>query len=232
MKTFKSFLIESSDVWDKINHHDKTVGEPHKTHIDNWVGLSHDQIKSGHVGGLMIPDGMEKNWKSIHKAGKPIRQALAAHHGSHITAYRGTVEGGKASTGRVGTLHSYTTDRRVAERFAGSPGQPMKVYSDKEANSLQRKVEKTGRAKFNGRHYIKKGDYIDIHNRDGDYVTDTTSMHDEVRSHNETAIEHNAKIAKAHARVQEVKIPVRNVVWATDRANQKELIVKKNGVQK
>lgn len=227
MKTFSQFLIESADVWEKINHHDKTVGEPHKTHIDNWVGLSHDQINAGQIGGLMIPDEMEKNWQSIHKAGKPIRQALASKYGSHVIAYRGTLKGGKPSHGRVGELHSYTTDRRVAERFAGSPGKQMKVYSDREANSLQRKVENTGRAKFKGKHYIKKGDYIDIHDHQGHYVTDTLSMHDEVRSHNEYANEHNEKVTKAHARVEEVKIPVRNVVWATDRANQKELIVKK-----
>lgn len=233
MKSFKQFLLEQgdNDVWKEIDHHDQNAPEHIKKYIDRWVGVSHQDIKDGTTWGLMIPSSLEDNHQEVHAAGEPIRQALRKHHGDVITAYRGEPKNpGVQSTGRKNILHSYTTDKRVAARFAGAPSYRRKVYSDEEINHHQREYDTHGSTTLsNGRSYRRDPEWgsVDMFDKHGNHITDTPSVRYDMESDRDDAREHNSLHDEALGRVKEVKIPVDQVVWATNRANQKELIVRK-----
>ncbi len=230
MIRFKQFyLTEKYDPWKEIDHHDKNAPSNIKHHIDGWIGISHGSKSEG---GIMHSKGLEDNHHEVHKHGQAIRDALKKKHGNFITAYRGTApHSGEKATGRGNTLHSYTTDKEVARRFAGAPSGPrQKVHSDTEINDHVDHLHKHGEVKYRDKTFKKNGDYVDIYDRHDNHVTDM--HHSEVKKyfhdHNNYAKNFNKKHDAADKRVKTKAIHVDRVVWASDRANQKELIVRSN----
>lgn len=231
MKSFKTLITENKEMWDEIDNHHDTMPERLRHHIDNWVGVTKDQVERGSMGGIMMPDGMEENHKEIHKSAEGIRDSLRGHYGDHIMAYRGTVEGGTQSHGRKNILYSWTTNRAVAERFAGASGVEVPTHSRREIKNMHAEFMKNGKLSVHGKTYVKDphhDGYVDIYNKHGHHVTGTDnagvleSMHDDNQWH----IERNSNLVKAKARVVSKRIPVEHVVYATNAANQKELIVR------
>jgi hypothetical protein len=157
----------------------------------------------------------------------PFRDALRAEYGDTVKAYRGE-SGGRQSEGRKNILGSYTTDRKVAERFAGVPqAREYPVISDEAIATAERQLAETGEATIGGRTYrLTDSKYIDMYDQNGDLITDTTSIADSVGADNAYAMERNAQRAEALSRVREVSIPVDDIMAATDRFNQKELIAR------
>jgi len=231
MLSFKQFIKESRDAWDKIDSHYHSLPEPIKRHIDYWTGLSPDQVKRGLESGPMIPRHLEQNWREVHAANEPLRNTLRRHYGETITAYRGTVPGENPSTGRQKELESWTTSKRVAETFAGTPtSKRMKEYSPEEISVHVKNVERDGRTHLPeiGMKLIKNPHgTIDIHKDSvGGYLTDTKSVESFFDDHNESAREYNSRFSEAEKNVQRKEIPVSDVVHATNHMGQEELVVK------
>lgn len=224
MISFKQFLNENT--WKKIEDHNKKLTGDLKTHVDNWTGVSYDSLQKGSTGGVMIPKGLESNADKLHKHGEEIRKHLSKEYGTHVIAYRG-ISGGKGSTGRQGKLNSYTLNKHVAMKFAGSPGKPLKTIDKKEHEEYAKHLEKHGHVTI-GNHTLRKTShpkYLDIYDKSNNFVTDTT-LKDHIQFHNERANEHNTKIENAKKSVIKKKIPIHKISWATDRMNQKEIIVR------
>jgi hypothetical protein len=176
----------------------------------------------------MMPRTLESiPLERLDEMAAPFRDALRAEYGDTVKAYRGE-SGGRQSEGRKNILGSYTTDRKVAERFAGVPqAREYPVISDEAIATAERQLAETGEATIGGRTYrLTDSKYIDMYDQNGDLITDTTSIADSVGADNAYAMERNAQRAEALSRVREVSIPVDDIMAATDRFNQKELIAR------
>lgn len=230
MKTFKQFLAEDQ-TWKKIDQHYDNLSTEHKNHVDRWGGISPHGVKQGQVSGMMDSHDLEKNWQDVHKANEPIRSLLQRKYGTHITAYRGTRPGSGYGSGRLGTLHSWTTDKNVAAHFAGAPeGGRMNRHSEEDIQRYEKEFHSTGKVKI-GNHTIIKNpnsEYHDIHDRHGSFVTDTSGPREYANDENETIDHHNEKHDTAMKNVVKKRIAVNDVVHATNHMGQKELIVKHN----
>jgi hypothetical protein len=213
--------------WQRIAEIDRSAPDELARALEAWVGGPADAIEKGYAGGIMMPQALESmDDATLNAFAAPVRDVLRETFGDKVTAYRGERPGGAQTTGRQNKLASYTTDRRVAERFAGAQGlAEMPIISDAELAAFQRTLDETGEVKIGPYTYRQNGDYVDIYNRDG-FVTDTKSIADEVRGMNERATEANTERANAMANVREVSIPVDDIMWATDRFGQKELIAR------
>lgn len=216
--------------WSKIKEIDAALDGDMGRAIDEWVGGPHDTIAKGLEGGLMVPERLENASDTVlDGVAKPIRDLLRAAHGDTITVYRGELDGGKQSTGRKNKLVSYTTDRRVAEKFAGARAKPVKVWSAEEIAAAEKQLAETGEAKL-GRTTFRRQEqdskYVDMYDESDGFITDTKSIRAFAEDSNTDAAELNGERSANIERVRAVEIPVDSVVWATDRFNQKEIIAK------
>lgn len=236
MLSFAQFIFEGKEednknkkMWSEITPIDKRLPEPHKTAVDDWVGANHE----GHGNSLMIPDKMESSYKEIHAQNKKLRDVISSHHGTHITAYRGTDPERGQSYGRKNHVSSWSTNKKAALYFGGGDvaKRTIKVYSPKEISSYNDILNKKGKITV-GRHtYVKnEEDTVDKYDNQGEHIGEADSLHDHFHSHNEGAKEHNQELAsnrrEASKNIIKRKIPVSDIVHATNRTGQEELIVK------
>lgn len=237
MKTFKEFISEDKELkqkndqmWKDLQIYDRNLPEPHKTAVDNWVGVSHDLQGDQ----LMKPEALERSYEQVHAQNQPLRDLISKHHGTHITAYRGIKPQGKQSEGRKNTISSWTTNKKAALYFSGGDvaSKSAKVYSPKEISKYREQLNNTGKLKLGRKRYEKDKDgYIDYYDN-GDHVTsfDDLDFEDHLNSDSQDAKEYNKKLAKnrreASMRILKKRIPVDNIVHATNRTGQEELIVK------
>lgn len=233
MLRFRQFLNENNDYdpWPDIDRHDRAATGEIADHVTHWVGMTHKDVEDGLGGGIMLPHGLEKNWKEVHSAAQPIRDALRKKHGNYIMAYRATHGAMQSGAQRAGHLHSYTTNRKVALGFAGAPRRPRAPLHDQSRiDHHQAEIESKGVTKVGSKTFKKNGDYIDVYSGDDDdhFDYDIRHMRDHFESENRYIRERNREHDEAESRVKMRAIPVDRVVWATDRANQKELIVASN----
>jgi hypothetical protein len=233
MLGFKQFLSEKDDYdpWSDIDKHDRATTGEIADHVTHWTGMTHKDVEDGAGGGIMLPRGLEQNWKEVHSAAQPIRDALRKKHGNYIMAYRATHGAKQSGAQRMGNLHSYTTNRKVALAFAGAPRFPRRpLHTQSQIDHHQAEIETKGITKVGSKTFKKNGNYIDVysgHDEDNfDY--DIRHMRDHFESQNNYIRERNREHDEAEKRVKMRAIPVDRVVWATDRANQKELIVASN----
>ena len=155
MKTFKQFMLEGKQedsknkkMWSSLEPIDRGLPEPHKSAVDAWVGASHDELDKMRGGGpaphgLMIPKPLESSHEAIHNQNQGLRDVISAHHGSHITAYRGSTPEGAQSYGRLNSVSSWTTRKKAALYFGGGDvaKKSSKVYSPKEVATYDLKPE-------------------------------------------------------------------------------------------
>lgn len=245
MKTFKQFMLEGKQedsknkkMWSSLEPIDRGLPEPHKSAVDAWVGASHDELDKMRGGGpaphgLMIPKPLESSHEAIHNQNQGLRDVISAHHGSHITAYRGSTPEGAQSYGRLNSVSSWTTRKKAALYFGGGDvaKKSSKVYSPKEVATYTNILNKKGSVKVGRNTYSKNEDgYVDRYDNQGGHLGDEESLADHFNSHNEWARERNQKLAanrrEAAKNIVKKKIPVKDIVHATNRTGQEELIVR------
>jgi len=230
MKSFIQYLNEEKKInWSKIDSHYKNLPNNLKSHIDKWIGISPNDVKSGAEGGIMDSKSLEKNWKAVHKANHKIRQELKQTHGKTLTVFRGIGKNGKQKS-RI--LDSYTTNRKVAEHFAGGGSKSLKPYSERDIKHHENKLNKSGRTKIGNKHLVHVKDngekYISLQDDTGNEITDVPSVRDHIKTSNEFIHRHNKRIKDARSRVEVKQIPINRIVHATNHMNQQEIIVKRN----
>lgn len=246
MKTFKQYINEAKmenqknkKMWSDIEPYDRGLPEPHKSAVDSWVGTSHEEMDNMKRGGkvpegLMIPNPLETSHEQVHAQNQKLRDVISRHHGTHITAYRGTTPEGAQSNGRLNLLSSWTTNKKAALYFGGgdvSKKKTAKIYSPKEIETYNEILNKKGKIKVGQYTYRKNKDgYVDKYDNRGGHIGDAESLHDHFNSHNEFAKEYNSELAlnrkTASKNIVKKKIPINDIVHATDRTGQQELIVR------
>jgi hypothetical protein len=213
------------DIWKALKAHDNSLTGDFARAIDEWVGGAANSLDKGMAGGLMMPQRLESMdpaaWSDV---ARPVRDALRQRYGDAIPVYRGEAPGAGQSTGRQNRYASYTTDRAVAERFAGA-GPEVPTIGEDEIEAAEKALAATGEAKV-GRHTFRAEPEggIGIYDRSDNFVTDTADIRSVIDSDNAWAAEKNAERAKALEGVREYSIPVDDVLWATDRFGQREII--------
>lgn len=182
---------------------------------------------------------------------RPVREKIKKASGDKITLYRH--QRGEISKGaKRRNVLSWTSDPKVAHWFAGAPHDPSPEYDDNFIRDREAEYEKHGKTKI-GRHHIvaEEGDYpvgtksgepVSYHARPDDiiwgtkkfpqiyrgpeHITDTDSVRDYIEKENRWIRERNEEIAKKRRSVISADVPLDDVVWATNRAGQKEFIVR------
>lgn len=186
-----------------------------------------------------IDGSLERHFKNndevaqeIEQAFKPVRDSIP---GQTIKLYRGIIHDDSYSTWKNKTLESWSSDRRVAEHFAGlrsrqdGPSSLYDITSEEEIDQLVAKYEKTGFLKFKGKYYVRNKEqpkYYNIYNKNKQFITDGDNLKKDLMSDAEWAKKSNAdKTAKGE--VLEQDIDKDRIVWITNNLNSKEYLVKK-----
>lgn len=241
MKTFKEFILEgkklkekNNQMWKELDIHDRNLPDPHKSAVDDWVGISHDF----HGDELMKPEALESSYEQVHAQNQPLRDVIAKHHGTHITAYRGINPKRGQSIGRKNKISSWTTNKKAALYFSGGDvaNKSFRPYSPKEILKYREQLDKNGKLKLRGYRYERnKNGGIDYYDKDGGHITELDGLDDFTQHLNDTskdATSYNKRLAQnrreASTRIIKKRIPVNDIVHATNRTGQEELIVRNN----
>lgn len=233
IKISEEYLFESvsnnKQMWDELEAHDRNLPEKYKDAVDKWVGV--DVNKEGNE--MMIPSYLESMSNEVHAYNSKLRNVIAKYHGTHITAYRGTDPEMGQSSGRQNILFSWTTNKKAAHYFAGGMiGKPfIKVYSPKEIASYEKIISQKNKIKIGQYTYVKNQDgYVDKYDSYNSHIGDAESLTHHLNSHNEAAKEYNEKLSSnlksSSARIEKRQIPIEDIVHATNRTGQEELIVR------
>lgn len=169
--------------------------------------------------------------KEIIQKFTPIRNYLKEKYGKTIKLYRGMI---KSSNNKNSILLSWTSDKKVAEHFAGlrSPGDwkllLKKEISDKEINDAIKKLHSKGYTFFKDYKYIlDKNDPTSVHVyfKNNYLTTDYTKyLIDNFKEQQEDVQKHNKKLLDK-AIIIEKNIDIDKIVWITNNLNSKEFIV-------
>lgn len=210
-------------LWSRLGQADAALSGAPARGVDAWVG---GPIGHNSDGGVMVPGPLERLPTETHEAmGEAVRPILREHYGDTVPVYRAEGPEESQATGRQFKLKSYTTDPAVAEHFAGV--QPELPVHD--VGAIMDTLRRTGEATLpSGLSYFRdlgNPNYVDII-RHGQHVTNThiSSIPDDIREMNEYAAERAADNVSARARIKSYDLPVDNVVHATDRFGQREII--------
>jgi hypothetical protein len=175
--------------------------------------------------------------EQLDAAMAPVREKLRQRFGPTVRLYR--AQQPVPENVKPRNVLSWTLDPKVADSFAGvEPGAlPM---TDAEIDALVKAFEEKGEVRVGRtiiRHNAEDG-RVDLYSAADEYgdeslITDiftTGTPSDAVRSHfmqeREYAEELLAKNTKRRQRIIQRDVPVEDIVWITDRANQAEFIVR------
>jgi uncharacterized protein YukE len=168
--------------------------------------------------------------QEVEAAFAPVRARLP----ETITLYRGIIVQDEYRGWENALLQSWTTDRRVAELFAGlrrhGPDYGSLLYSEDDDSEIERVAaayERTGFAKYKGRYYIRNKEapqYYNIYDGSRQFVTDGDDLAGDLRRDNAWKKELNQE-KQAKAKVFEEEISRDRVVWITNTLNCKEFLV-------
>jgi hypothetical protein len=169
--------------------------------------------------------------QEIEAAFAPVRALLPAK----VSLYRGIIKDGSYTAWQKGILESWSSDRRVAEHFAGMRTSKewreilKPVRSEEEIDQLVAKYEASGYLKLDGRYYIRNRDhpqYYNIYNSRKSFITDGDDLKKDLMSDRKWALEYNQKILDK-AEVFSSEIDRNRIVWITNSLGSKEFIVRK-----
>ncbi len=198
--------------------------------LDSWVGGPHDAIEQGITSGLMIPGPLERlTPQQMQMLSAPMQELLRERYGDYLTLYRGQRPGGTQSFGRENKLNSFTTDRRTAERFAGVAGKEHQLIDEAAIAAAEKQYAETGEAKLGRQRFQRDPEWgsVNLIDRAGDMITDTPSIRTWAEQENAWLKELNDERAAALKGVKEYRVPTEDVLWATDRFNQREIIAQR-----
>lgn len=205
--------------------------------IEDFIGVGPDALKTRVWGGIMQSDPLEDAYseepsehgrlvrQQLHEGFSPIREKLRDIFGDHVTLYRHQHDTEGHSRGHRNTL-SWTIDPKVAEWFAGIRHKEKPLYSDEDIENAHQEFLRNGKVKI-GRHTLvhnPESPYPEIWD-DHEMVTDVDSVPEYMNWENEWIKEDNDRIAKKRARIKKAKVPLDDVIWASNRAGQREFIV-------
>lgn len=201
------------------------LGHAAKVAIDSWE-------TSNWIGGPLEQHiiANDEVADEITAAFAPVRAQLP----ETVTLYRGIVLDSAFKSWETKHLTSWSTEKRVAELFAGLRyGEKWQslLYpelSDDEITQAAEKYSRTGFLKFKNRYYVRNKDvpkYYDIYDRSKQYVTDGDNLERDLRRDNETNKEMNAE-KRSRSHIMEEEIHRDRIVWITNRLNCKEFIVR------
>lgn len=225
MYSFSEFLIESQEI-NLSKKIFKTLSSDAQKAIESWESVNW-------IGGA-LENHFKNNTdiaKEILSAFEPIAIYLKRRYGNSILLYRGLQKGGQS---RPRVLESWTSDKRVAEHFAGLrkvDGWRSMLYpeiSDREIQEAIKKYEKSGFVEFRGKRYVRNKEapeYYNIFDRNRQFVTDGDNIEEHLRSEQQWISKIN-KEKLDNAILLERRIPIDDIVWITNNLDSKEFIVK------
>ena len=167
----------------------------------------------------------------IEAAFAPVRAALPPK----VSLYRGIIRDGSFTTWQKGILESWSSDKRVAEHFAGLRTSKewkeklKKVRSEAEIDQLVAKYEASGFLKIDGRYYVRNREhpqYYNIYNSRKSFITDGDDLKKDLMSDSEWNEQYNQDLL-SKAEVFSSEIDRDRVVWITNSLGSKEFIVRK-----
>jgi len=229
---------------DKLDRADANLPEVAQRAITDFVGHAPGaRMGDGDGFGIMVANHIEDAYSDnpsnrgvvirgqLEEAMKPVREELRKVIGDRIEAFRAQGEVAGNSPNR-NTL-SYTMDEGFANYHAGV-GKDLPIISDAEIAMLDAQA-KSGATVEIYKHVLKPspafpGSY-DLYRKADEYgpesyITDSSGVRYQADDHNEWASRLNAENAARRATVQSRSVPVEDIVWATNRAGQWELIVR------
>ncbi|MCK9532596.1 MAG: hypothetical protein M0R77_19040 [Gammaproteobacteria bacterium] len=223
---FNEFIIESKQIALAKKAFQQLSPEAKKAIEDwesvNWIGGKLEQHFKAN----------DEIAQEIERAFKPVRDSIP---GQTLKLYRGIIYDDNFKTWENKYLESWSSDRRVAEHFAGlrsrqnGPSSLHKVISEPEVDTLVKKYEKTGFLKYAGKYYVRNKDlpqYYNIYDKNKQFVTDGDNLKADLMSDQEWAKKSNdSKLAKGE--VIEKEIDKNKIVWLTNNLNSKEYLVRK-----
>lgn len=227
------------DVKDVIATADKALKGAAGHAVDEFIG---HPATPGDETGIMLAHKMEaiargedpKGAAELEQAFAPVREALRAKLGDTVTLYRvqrpvvhdpNVRSGSVPNDGRRAAL-SWTMDPKFADSYGGVR-RPQKLYSEERIATLERQFAEKGSIKV-GSYELRKGttgSEIDLYHQ-GEHLTDADSVREFIEGHNEDLKAFNARALARQLPVLKAVVPLNDVLWATDRANQQEFIVK------
>lgn len=213
--------------------------------IDTFVGIPHNGIQMGMEGGVWSERRLEDAYSAnpsergikirheIEQAFAPVKKALQAKFGNTVTLYR--AQRPVASETPRNAL-SWTCDPYVALHFAGAPRQMPKPITDAEIAAAVAEYEKTGYVLFRGREYERNKDnpkYYDIYktgmHRDHGFVTDGDDLEADLKERQAYYKQFHDQREEARKKIVTKDVPIQDIIWITDRANQSEFIINNRG---
>jgi len=195
--------------------------------IDSW------EAANWHTGSLARHiEANDDIAQEIETAFQPVRDSIP---GDTVMLYRGIIPIQNYDDWKNRTLESWTSDKRVAEYFAGlryrqtsKERHLYKILSNNEIDDIVKKYEKTGYAKFNNQYFLRNKEnpkYYDIYDRDKQYVTDGDDLRQHIEDEMSWRKEYNAE-KLGQAQVFAEPIDKDKIVWITNNLNSKEFIVR------
>lgn len=195
--------------------------------IDSW------EAANWHTGSLAKHiEANDDIAQEIETAFQPVRDSIP---GDTIMLYRGIIPIQNYDDWKNRTLESWTSDKRVAEYFAGLRYRQTskerylyKILSNNEIDDIVRKYEKTGFVRFNNQYFLRNKEnpkYYDIYDKDKQYLTDGDDLREHIEDEMSWRKEYNAE-KLGQAQVFAEPIDKNKIVWITNNLNSKEFIVR------
>ena len=191
----------------------------------NWIGGALEQhIKAN-----------DDVAKEIAKSFQPVRDSIP---GDTVTLYRGIQKSDAEHTRHLKNriLESWTSDRNVAEYFAGlrsdqnkqGRSRIVKIPSKAEVQKAIAQYNAKGFTTFGGHYFLKNKEhpkYYNIYDKYKQFVTDGDNIVDQLTHWYDEYAEINQERSE-RGQVLEKAINKNRIVWITNNLNSKEYIIR------
>ena len=247
-ESFNHLDVANLGIESLVDSADEHLPDPAATAIQMFVGMLPGAAKAGAWGGIMSENRLEDAYSdNPSERGKEIREQLTSAFApiksvlkskfddNTITLYRAQEslnQSGKKKSPR-NTL-SWTSDLRVAKEVAGIVNfKRPKPVEDSEIQAAIKQYNETGEVVFRRRtKYVKSQEYPDYYDiyqisSDGseDLITDGDDLLDDLKQQQKGVQEIIQKYDQKMKSILVAKIPIDDIIWITNRANQSEFIL-------
>lgn len=246
-ESFTDISVAKLGIDALVKQADANLGDEAGDAIEAFIGVPHDAIDKGYSFGIMHSRQLEDAYstapsqqgveirRQLDSAFAPIRAALKSKFGDVMTLYRGQENIDNEKPDR-NTL-SWTSDPRIAATFTGITPQEMKLkpITDDQIEAALKIYQDTGKVEWLRQTYVRTDNptndatadefYYDIHERNGEYVTDGDDLRQQFKDDQEWYQELIDKRTQGLKKVITAEIPIDDIIWISDRAGQSEFIL-------